>query len=148
MSEKGRLITHTGRPVLLTPERQKSGEIRTVVIAWKDTPEAARAISTAMPVIARSNRVLVITAEERAEEMSHLENVVKQLNWHGLSAEGHKVSLGDRSGSHAVLAAASAADADLLVMGGYGRSRLTEFILGGFTQTVLQEGSLPVLMVH
>jgi len=147
VNELGQLIVSSGRPVLLAPS-VPARPIRTVVIAWKDVPEAARAVGAAMPLLAKAEKIFVATASEEDEPGSDCDGVVRQLGWHGLSAEAHRVVPGDRDAPHAVLEMARAASADLLVMGAYGHNRLAEVILGGFTQNVLEDASLPVLMLH
>jgi len=143
----GRLILGSGRPVLLAPT-VPSGPMRIVVVAWKDRPEAARAVSAAMPILEKAKRIFVVTAAEDDEPPSDQDGVVNHLHWHGLSAEAHRVEPRGRDAHDAVLETARAADADLLVAGAYGRNRLSEIVFGGFTEGLLEDASLPVLFVH
>jgi nucleotide-binding universal stress UspA family protein len=145
--ELGRLIANAGRPVLLAP-RASPRAIRTIVIGWRDVSEAARAVSIAMPILEKAERIFVVSASQEDEPASNCDGVVRQLVWHGLAAEAHPVVPGARDAAHAVLEIARAAHADLLVMGAYGHNRFSENILGGFTQGVLEDASLPVLMFH
>jgi nucleotide-binding universal stress UspA family protein len=143
----GRLILDSGRPVLVAPS-VPSRPIRNIVIAWKDTPEAARAITAAMPILETARNIAVMSAGEDDKPISDQQGVVSHLRWHGLSVDAHLVEPRGRDAHDAVLEAARAVDADLLVAGGYGHRRLQEMIFGGFTQGLLEDASLPVLLLH
>ena len=143
----GRLVLSAGRPVLIAP-KVPAREIRVAAVAWKDGPEAARAVAAAMPMLERAQRVFVITASEDDEPHSDANSVVTHLKWHGVDAEAHHVEPRGRDAYDAVLETARAADADLLVAGAYGRSRLSELVFGGFTEGILEDASVPVLLLH
>ena len=143
----GRLILSAGRPVLLAPT-VLARPIGTVVIAWKDTPEAARAISAAMPLFEEAKRIVVVTAGDDEEPRSDQSGVVCHLQWHGLKCETLHVEPRGRDAYDAALEAARAAGADLLVAGAYGHSRLREVVFGGFTEGLLEDASLPVFVLH
>jgi len=143
--ELSKVITSAGRPVVLAPNTARP--IKTVVIAWKEVLQAARAVTAAMPVLETAEKVYVLNAEEEGQQ-ADCELVVSQLHWHGVNAESQRVDTGDRDTGHAILEMTRAAAADLLVMGAYGHSRLTETILGGFTKSVLEDASLPVFLMH
>jgi nucleotide-binding universal stress UspA family protein len=143
----GRLILNVGRPVLLAPT-VPARAIRIVAVAWKDGPEAARAVTAAMPILEKARRVFVVTAGEDDEPLSDGKGVVTHLQWHGIAAEAHHVEPRGRDAYDAVLETAREADADLLVAGAYGRNRLREVIFGGFTEGILEDASLPVLLLH
>ena len=148
----GQIIIGCGRPVLLAAQKPRESITKTIAIAWKDTPEAARAVTAAMPLLAKAERIEVLSAnEEDTKAMECLDcsdSIVQQLRWHGLSAYGHFVLPAGRTIPNAILETARGFNADLLVMGGYGHSRLRESIFGGFTQHILDGVDLPVLMVH
>lgn len=141
-------LLQTGRPLLLLPQQPPALMPGTVAIAWKDRPEAARAVAAAMPLLRRAGRVVVLCADEGAGRDPSAERLVRALSWH----HGH-VSLADLPQGagppvEALLRAAAELGAGLLVMGGYGHSRLREFMFGGFTERVLHSADLPVLMTH
>lgn len=148
----GSILVGSGRPVLLAPQKPPKAPIKTIAVAWKDAPEAARAITASMPLLAKADRIEVLSANEqdaRAKEcLDCSESVVRQLRWHGLNAYGHFVIPAGRSVPNAVLESAHGVHADLLVMGAYGHSRLREFVFGGFTQRILEGVDLPVLLFH
>jgi len=142
----------SGRPVLLAPEKVIGGTIETIAVAWKDSREAAVAIMAAMPLFARAKRIEVLSVnEENGSEQKCLdcsESIVEQLRWHELNAYGRFVLPAGRSAPQAVLETAHGLRADLLVMGAYGRSRLREFLFGGFTRRILEGVDLPVFAAH
>jgi len=100
-----------------------------------------------MPFLARAREIVVITVEEEADRDDEAERLVRNLAWHGLAATTLRLTP-EPKGAAATLLAAAGDRADLLVMGGYGHSRLREWVFGGFTQLVLADAALPVLMAH
>jgi nucleotide-binding universal stress UspA family protein len=141
-----------GRPVLILPPAVTRGLGRTVVIAWKDSAEAARAVLAAQPFLAQADRVEVVAVSENgAGEDSEIRQsaarLVDSLAWQGITASARVVPSGD-SPPDAMLAAVRDLDADLVVMGGYGHSRVREMIFGGFTRHILRGADVPVLMFH
>ena len=143
---------YEGRPlVLLAPKQAPENLAPTIAIAWKDTAEAARAVTAAMPLLMKADKVLILAAEESGGSTASLESakrLVQQMRWHGISAEAHHVSPAGRSVADAIAHIAQERKADLLVMGAYGHSRFRELVLGGVTRDVLRECRLPVLLFH
>ena len=148
----GDVIIGAGRPVVLAPQQPGKDPIRTVAVAWKDTAEAARALTAAMPILAKAQRIEILSANETDGEVTHCldcsENIVRQLRWHGLNATTHFILPAGRSVPDAILETAHGLNADLLVMGGYGHGRLREFVFGGFTRRILDGADLPVFLFH
>ena len=148
----GGIIMGSGRPILLVPQQANSAPFAKIAVAWKDVPEAARAVTAALPLLEQAQRIDVFTVNEsdkRAGEcVECYDNVVRYFRWHGLNANGHLVIPAGRAPADAVLDSAREAGADLLVMGAYGHSRVREFVFGGFTQRVLKGVELPVLLFH
>ena len=139
----------TGRPVLIAPPKARTGRSGVVAIAWKDRPEAARAVTAAQPFLPLADRVVILAVSEdaRTDETS-CERLRHALAWHNPRTTVQYLKPGDQSPVDTLLAAAAAVNADMLVMGGYGHSRLHEAIFGGFTRRILSSADLPVLMVH
>jgi nucleotide-binding universal stress UspA family protein len=140
-------VMETGRPVLIIPTETPSRLFRTVAIAWKNREEAARAVAAALPFIAKADRVIILSVvESGGVEDESTERLKKALSWHNpnTSVQHLKPEGGDPVGT--LLAAA--ADTDVLVMGGYGTSRMRQVIFGGFTRRILRGADLPVFMVH
>lgn len=148
----GQIVVGCGRPVLLAPAKPRKDLTKTVAIAWKNTAESARAITAAMPLLAKAERIELLSANEKdSQAMECLDcsqSVVEQLRRHGLNAYGHFVIPAGRSVPGSILETAHGFNADLLVMGGYGHSRLREFIFGGFTRRILDGVDVPVLVFH
>jgi len=147
------VLMGSGRPLLVVPPAAVKTLGQHVAIAWKDTAEAARALAGAMPFVAKAATVTVLevheqTAPRTAHPGASLERVTGALAWHGIKATGKLVTPRDGGGPEMLLRSASAAGADLLVMGGYGHGRLREMVLGGFTRHMIRHSELPVLMVH
>jgi nucleotide-binding universal stress UspA family protein len=148
----GAVLIGSGRPLLLAPPRPPETLGSTIAIAWKDTPEAARALTAAMPLLSRASRIVVLSANEDSDKagitIESAEKIVTQLRWNGRSAEARYVVPGGRALPDAVLETAAALGADVLVMGGYGHSRVRELVFGGFTRQVLAASPLPVFLFH
>lgn len=147
----GIVLLGCGRPVFLPgpaaqTEPERSG---TVAVAWKETPEAARAVTAAMPLLAKAKKIVVISAVEASDTVpGDPGKLVRQLGWHGFNAEGRTVTPVGQSVPEAVMLDAVAAGADFMIMGCYGHSRLREFVFGGFTREILQGASLPIFTFH
>ena len=140
-------LLQTGRPLLLVPPRSAPVLAGTVAIAWKDTPEAAHAVAAAMPFLRRARRVIVLCVDEGGQDGSGA-RLVHALGWHGMDAAVEHLAKGAGPPADTLLDAAARLGATLLVMGGYGHSRLREFVFGGFTERILRGAGLPVLMAH
>lgn len=141
-------LVGTGRPVLIVPATPMVWLPETIVIAWKAAPEAARAVTAAMPLLSRSKRILIVTvAEEQGLSDEEGAGLMTSLAWHGLNASTRHLRP-ERLGAADTLLAAAAEEGALVVMGAYGHSRLREWIFGGFTEHVLRGAVVPVLMMH
>ncbi len=139
----------SGRPVLLAPPDWHGGIGRRVFIAWSGKREAARAVADALPFIEGADRVTIATvADEQHPSLDSSEAVAAHLSQHGIKAELKSLHRDARDEGAALLEAARIAEADLIVMGGYGHARATEFIFGGVTRSLSHASPLPVLMSH
>ena len=149
VSEVGEILLSCGRPILLAPRDAKARSYDTVAIAWKDTAEAARATTAAMPLLAKAKRVLVMTAgEDDDTHIAPAKELCRTLLWNGIDAELHDVPAGKKQAPDALVDAALEMGARLLVMGAYGRSRMREVLFGGFTRRMLNGVALPVMLCH
>jgi nucleotide-binding universal stress UspA family protein len=140
-------LFNTARPILLIPEQGIEASPRTIVIAWNGTAEATRALSGALPLLLNADRVHVLTAATPRTRVESGAALAEYLGWHGLIGEAHPMYPEDQVGP-ALLGRAKELEADLLVMGGYGRSRMRERIFGGVTQHVLDHHDMPVLIAR
>ena len=144
-------ILSVGRPVLLVPEKGLPGGFpRKVLVAWNGSREAARALSDAVPLLARAKAVVVFSAGPAGDEgpLHGAKAAVRYLARHGIAAETLHATASDEKAGDTILARARKVGADLVVMGAYGRPRMAELILGGATRAVLRNGSIAVLMSH
>jgi nucleotide-binding universal stress UspA family protein len=144
-------VLSVGRPVLLVPEKGiPAGFPRKVLVAWNGSRESARALSDAVPLLARAKSVVVFSAGPAGDEgpLHGAMAAVRYLARHGIAAETLHATAADEKVGDTILARARKAGADLVVMGAYGRPRFAELILGGATRAVLRNGNTAVLMSH
>jgi nucleotide-binding universal stress UspA family protein len=147
------VLVASGKPGLVMPfigAGDKLGE--TVLIAWKPSPEAARAVTAALPLLQRAKRVHLALWDEADDVRNDAPQPIERyLANHGIAPTLHRNRLTGAE-AHAVgellLSLAADVQADLLVMGCYSHGRAREWVLGGATRTVLQAMTLPVFMVH
>ena len=141
-----------GRGCLFVPPGGKAPRsYSSILVAWNDSRESARAVAEALPFLALANEVVVAIVEERgADEQRRIEagaDIGRYLSRHGISSEIRKIAGWDDSGE-ALMNEATQVGADLIVMGGYGHSRFREFVFGGVTRLALSEAKIPVLIAH
>ena len=143
-------LFESGRPVIVVPYIQKSGlTLERVLACWDGGRTAARAIADAMPFLERAKAVdLVIVAEERKNDEITGVRMSEHLTRHGVAVSVKRIAKGDLAVQDVILSYAADSGADFMVMGGYGHSRLREFILGGVTRGILNSMTVPVLMSH
>ncbi len=140
-----------GRPTLVVPEGVASVRAEHIVIGWKDTREARRAVSDALPFLQQATRVTIVEACGPGDEqtaLGRLDDVACYLARHHING-GPKVLLEQKgSGAKQLLQVAQEERADLLVTGAYGHSRLGEWIFGGMTPELLLASPICCLMSH
>src|SRR5208282_787878 len=143
------LLLGCGRPLLIAAQKAPAALDGTVVVCWKESAEAARAITAAMPFLVRAKEVVVMTVEEGDRTTAQgLKDLARALKWHGIAARDEFIRPDAQLVFQVLMMAAAAHGADLLVTGGYGRSRTLEVIFGGFTQSVLYDATVPVFILH
>ncbi len=149
----GSLLIESGRPVMVVPQGCKVPMLpRRIVVAWKPTREAARAVHDAMPFLCRAESVDVVVVNPIGGDRGHGEQPGADIATH-LARHGVKVNVvvlkTDRDDiSSALLGHADDMDAQLLVAGGYGHSRFREWALGGVTRELVMDSTLPLLFSH
>ena len=141
-------LMDSGRPVLIAPPVAPASVGKVVTIAWKNTREAAGAVSAAMPFIDRAERVVILTIDDDEADDRSPERLQRALRWHNPNVLVHRLVRQHGAAAETLLEAATRAGSDLLVMGGYGHTRLREAVFGGFTRHVLEWATLSVLMAH
>ena len=149
-ADPAELAVTSGRPVLVTPPSGEALDARRVVLAWKDTREARRAMSDAMPFFERAESVLVLEVcaqDDAADAKIRTDDVAEALCRHGVQAEA-KVAPCHPADGHEILRQASVFGAGLIVAGCYGHSRLGEWVFGGVTRDLLRQHDRHVLLSH
>lgn len=142
-------LMDSGRPLLIAAAKAPDALGGTVAIAWKDTPEAARAVSAAIPFIGAAARVVIVSVAERSGQPDKsCDRLRGMLSWHNPNVSVVRLEASNAPPVEALLAESVKFGADLLVMGGYGHSRVREAVFGGFTRSILDEAAIPVLMAH
>lgn len=144
------LLTAVGRPVLVTPSAGPILDIGQVVIGWKDTREAQRAVAAALPLLKIASHVTIVSiVPER--ELSNAHEAVKEVaDWlkqHGVAAETQPV-LATHEDASQLEAIAKEKHAGLVVTGAYGHSRLREWIMGGVTRELVLHSDQCALLSH
>lgn len=147
------LLFESGRPVLaMPPHHATEWPARHVVVAWQPTREATRALHDAMPLLAQTASVDVLMVDPEPRSSGHGElpgaDIGAHLARHGLQVNVVMRERGHGSVAAALLRHAMDTGAGLLVAGGFGHSRLREWVLGGTTRELLEELHLPVLFSH
>jgi nucleotide-binding universal stress UspA family protein len=146
-------MLNAGRPILLVPGASVPRIGGHVAIAWNGGREAARAVADALPWLVHASAVTVLvvsagkhsTAGEKAAYRDSADRLTAWLLSHGIRAS---LLVGEGDPDHVLPQLAAKVQADLLVAGGYGRSRLRELVLGGTTRALLRQSDLPVFMSH
>lgn len=140
-------VMSTSRPVLIVPPKQSAPIGRHVAIGWNRSPEAAASVAAAMPLLRQAESVTIIRGGPQTGVGPTSAQLVNYLKFWGVKAKRVTSSkkLDDRLG---LITAYRDADADLLVIGAYSRSRLRQRLFGGVTEHMLHKASIPVLMKH
>jgi nucleotide-binding universal stress UspA family protein len=144
-------LFESGRPVIIVPYIQRAPlALDRVMACWDGSRAAARAIADAMPLMRKAGQVeLVIVANERGKQDEIPgADMGEHLARHGLNVEVKRIMRGDIDVADALLSHVTDNSIDFIVMGGYGHSRLREFVLGGVTRSILQSMTAPTLLAH
>ncbi|MER9654793.1 universal stress protein [Mesorhizobium sp. M0152] len=144
----GSLALGAGRPVLIAASNVEHVMAKTVLVAWKDTREARRAIADALPFLATAKEVVVATIDTDRDESvrDSLADVAVFLEHHGIKARTELI-VGEADGDR-LLTFARSIHADLIVSGAYGHSRLREWAFGGVTRTLIDGSSINRFMSY
>ena len=141
----------SGRPILIVPNFQEGGaKFDRVLVCWDGSHNAARAIADAMPFLTRAEQVEVVTVATDGEADDSMAGlcIAHHLSRHGVIVEVRNIVAHGQDVSLRIRSHAKQQSADLIVMGGYGHSRLREFVLGGATRDILESTIVPTLMSH
>lgn len=142
----------SGRPLLALPPGWGGETLgRRVLVAWSAKPQAARAVADAAPFLDAAEAVRVVTVDAKPAAGSSAlpgADLATHLAHRGVKVELRNVDGLGREAEQAILDEALALDADLIVMGGYGHSRLRQFVFGGVTRVLTQTSPVPLFMAH
>jgi len=141
-------LLETGRPVLLTAQVPPRNFARSVAVAWDATPASAHALTAALPYLEKAETIEVLAVKHGAASTVSTDEILEYLSLQGLKCGCKIIDAGARATGEVLLEAASAAGAGLLVLGGYGHSRLRQLFVGGVTKHVVSHAELPLFLVH
>lgn len=146
------VVLKAGRPVLVVPRGTKALAARRAVVAWKDTREARRAISDALPFLHIAEEVIVTEICEPDADVEasqrRLRDVIQYLSRQGVSHAVDRVRSVEGSAVVSLLNLVQDSSADLVVAGAYGHSRLGEWMFGGMTQGLFEQSPVCLLLSH
>lgn len=147
-----RLALEAGRPVLVIPYANRPRSIgRNIVIAWKPTREAARAAFDALPLLTAADSVHIMEIKDASETTKPLNldtSIAATLGRHGIKPTIYSTVAPDSTVGDEILTFIADLDADLLVMGAYGHSRMRELVFGGTTRHIARNMRVPTLFSH
>jgi nucleotide-binding universal stress UspA family protein len=145
------VLFESGRPVIFVPFIQKAGmKLGRVMVCWDGSRAASRAIGDAMPFLEKAKQVEIVIVggkPPKSDEVSGAD-LGQHLARHGMKVDVKRITSPDIDVPSTVLSYAADSSADMIVMGGYGHSRLREFVLGGVTRAILETMTVPTLMSH
>lgn len=139
-----------GRPVLIVPSHCETFQLTRAIISWDGSVMAARAVAAALPLLraAQEVEILSISGEKDISREVPGADLAAHLAHHGVRSNCKDLAAGSRGVGDLLREQAEMLHADLIVMGAYKHSRLRQWVLGGVTQTMLEESPAPVLMSH
>ncbi len=151
-ADPGDVLMRAGRPVLVVPPGLSHLEAANIVVAWKDTREARRAVADALPVLRQASSVLVLEVCRSADTLeaaaSGVRDVAAYLARYGVNATAEHRPLREATVVKELLLAAEEHRADLIVAGGYGHARLREWAFGGVTHALIHHTPKCCLLSH
>lgn len=143
------LLMGCGRPLLIAGPAPSPTVTGTIMVCWRESADAARAVTAAAPLLAQAKRVVFVgVAEKNGDAASALDDVLRRFAWHGVPAEVQVIAPNGRPVQELLATAARTCGADLIVSGAYGHSRLREVVFGGCTQSFIRHCDRPVLLMH
>jgi len=145
------VLFESGRPVIFVPYIFKgAAKLDRVMVCWDGSRAATRAVADSLPLLGKAKQVeivIVSTGRPKSDEIPGAD-LGQHLARHGLKVDVKRITSPDIDVPSTILSYAADSSADLIVMGGYGHSRLREFVLGGATRGLLESMTVPVLMSH
>ena len=139
-------LLRSSRPVLVLPQKKKRTAGNRICIAWNQSVEAARAVAAAMPLLMQAERVSIVTCGTETRTGPKSGQLATYLRYWGIQSE--QVATQGKDEPREIIAAYKSTGSDLLVMGAYSRSRVSQLVFGGVTEYMLKRASIPVLMLQ
>jgi nucleotide-binding universal stress UspA family protein len=147
--DPGAILLRAGRPLLVAPDVVIPTQLRRVVVAWKDTRECRRAVRDALPFLHKAEDVLIVGIEEgQSDNAAILSDVAQYLRRHRVVAPREIRRRARGPVGAELLHLVRDEGADLIVAGGYGHSRLGEWIFGGVTHELLTSTPVCCVLSH
>jgi nucleotide-binding universal stress UspA family protein len=144
-------VLRMGRPTILVPEHVHELRADRIVVGWKDVREARLAVHDALPLLSRASEAIIIeicTSDQQDLGHHRVQDVAKYLQAHGAKCQTNiRVHMAE-SDAHQLIRLTKELDADLIVTGAYGHSRLGEWIFGGMTRGLLDQAPCCLMMSH
>jgi nucleotide-binding universal stress UspA family protein len=143
------LLRRCGRPILIAGSEPPRHLLSTVVVCWNESPEAARAVAAALPLLVKARKVEIVTVDDGEPGCAEaVRDIARQLAWHGIRA-GAQALAAPRGGPADVLATfVNGCDADLIVMGGFRRGSVSKSLFGGCTEFMFRHAKRPVFVAN
>ena len=144
-----RLVLVCGRPMLVAATAAPQRLTGTIMVCWKESGNAARAVAAAMPILAKAKRVVFTSVVERDKSVvDAVKDLARQFAWNGVATETQIIPAKGRKIPGVLSAAAEECSADLVVMGAFGASRARQIIFGSCTEAFLRHADRPILLMH
>ncbi len=141
-------LLDTGRPIMIAPPTMPAATGKHVAVAWESSPEAARALSAALPLLEKAEKVTLLSADPVEPPSIPASEGVARLAWSGIKADVVSFDVSQEEIGAAYLTHAGRVSADLLIKGAYARSRVRQMILGGRTRHIIGNTEIPVFLSH
>ncbi len=140
-------ITKSGKPALMFPREMDEFKTEKILIGWNNTPEAARAVSEAIPIMKKAKKVNIISSKEYIKDTKDIEKLQSYLKVHNIDTEFDLIETTKIPGE-ALLKFAQEGKFDLIIAGAFGHRGLRELMFGGTTKYILQNSTVPIFMAH
>ena len=139
-------LMNTGKLVMLCPARPVKTVGTHVAIGWNGSSQASRAVTSAMPILRKADKVTILCAPTRTQGVLTADDLRRYLAWHEVEADQKTFESRERDVGRDLVENTKSAGADMLLMGAWGHSRQREMVLGGATEYVTEHADIPVLL--
>lgn len=143
-----KMLLEGGRPLVIASDQPPPASIGTIMVGWQEKPEAARALTAALPLLRIAKRVILTQISRKRSAKPALTSLARNLERHGIQAEIREVLAPFVPAETMLPGMALDSGADLLVVGGYSKGPLREMLFGGVTRSLLEGADVPVFLLH